>query len=37
MYKSGAGDMALAAMATLAVGMSQLEIGELGIASLVTR
>lgn len=33
MYKSGAGDMALAAMATLAVGMSQLEIGELGIAS----
>jgi midasin len=33
MDKSGAGDMALAAMATLAVGMSQLEIGELGIAS----
>jgi midasin (ATPase involved in ribosome maturation) len=33
MYKSGAGEMALAAMATLAVGMSQLEIGELGIAS----
>jgi midasin len=33
MHRSGAGDMALAAMATLAVGMSQLEIGELGIAS----
>lgn len=33
MQKSGAGDMALRAMATLAVGMNQLEIGELGIAS----
>ena len=33
MLKSGAGDMALKAMATLAIGMSQLEIGELGIAS----
>ncbi len=33
MHKSGAGEMALAAMATLAVGMSQLEIGELGVAS----
>ena len=33
MRKSGAGEMALAAMATLAVGMSQLEIGELGVAS----
>jgi midasin len=33
MKKSGAGDMALRAMATLAVGMNQLEIGELGIAS----
>ena len=33
MKKSGAGDMALAAMATMANGMSQLEIGELGIAS----
>jgi midasin len=31
--KNGAGDMALTAMATLANGMSQLEIGELGIAS----
>lgn len=33
MKKSGAGEMALAALATLANGMSQLEIGELGIAS----
>jgi len=33
MKKSGAGDMALLALATLANGMSQLEIGELGIAS----
>lgn len=33
MQKSGAGDMALAALATLATGMSQLEIGELGVAS----
>jgi MoxR-like ATPase len=33
MHKSGAGEMALAAMATLAEGMSQLEIGELGVAS----
>jgi hypothetical protein len=33
MIKSGAGDMALRAMATLAVGMNQLEIGELGVAS----
>jgi midasin (ATPase involved in ribosome maturation) len=33
MLKSGAGDMALKAMATLAVGMSQLEVGEIGIAS----
>eukprot|EP00980_Cylindrotheca_fusiformis_P010227 scaffold2271_cov130-Cylindrotheca_fusiformis.AAC.22 len=33
MQKSGAGDMALRAMATLAVGMNQLEVGELGIAS----
>ena len=33
MLKSGAGDMALKAMATLAVGMSQLEIGEIGVAS----
>ena len=33
MLKSGAGDMALQAMATLALGMSQLEIGELGVAS----
>jgi midasin len=31
--RNGAGDMALVAMATLANGMSQLEIGELGIAS----
>lgn len=33
MKKSGAGEMALRALATLAVGMNQLEIGELGIAS----
>ncbi|KAL3927916.1 MAG: hypothetical protein SGBAC_012881, partial [Bacillariaceae sp.] len=33
MKKSGAGELALRAMATLAVGMNQLEIGELGIAS----
>jgi midasin len=33
MKKSGAGEMALHAMATMAVGMNQLEIGELGIAS----
>eukprot|EP00563_Minutocellus_polymorphus_P011097 CAMPEP_0181061420 /NCGR_PEP_ID=MMETSP1070-20121207/22512_1 /TAXON_ID=265543 /ORGANISM="Minutocellus polymorphus, Strain NH13" /LENGTH=5087 /DNA_ID=CAMNT_0023141375 /DNA_START=277 /DNA_END=15540 /DNA_ORIENTATION=+ len=33
MKKSGAGDMALAALSTLANGMSQLEIGELGVAS----
>ena len=33
MQKSGAGDMALHALATLANGMSQLEIGELGVAS----
>jgi midasin len=33
MNKSGAGEMALRALATLAVGMNQLEIGELGIAS----
>lgn len=33
MLKSGAGNMALQAMATLALGMSQLEIGELGVAS----
>jgi len=33
MSSSGAGEMALAAMATLATGMSQLEVGELGIAS----
>jgi midasin len=33
MVKSGAGEMALKAMATLAVGMSQLEIGEIGVAS----
>merc|ERR1712070_366997 len=32
MKKSGAGEVALRAMATLAVGMSQLEIGELGVA-----
>jgi len=33
MKKSGAGEMALRAMATVAVGMNQLEIGELGVAS----
>ena len=33
MLKGGTGEMALRAMATLALGMSQLEIGELGIAS----
>jgi len=33
MKKGGAGTMALTAMATLANGMNQLEIGELGIAS----
>jgi MoxR-like ATPase len=33
MKMSGAGDMALRAMATLAVAMSQLEVGEVGIAS----
>jgi midasin len=33
MKKSGAGEMALHAMATVAVGMNQLEIGELGVAS----
>ena len=33
MAKSGAGEMALRAMATLAVGMNQLEIGEVGVAS----
>ncbi|KAL7560158.1 hypothetical protein ACA910_013168 [Epithemia clementina (nom. ined.)] len=33
MEKSGTGEMALKAMATLATGMSQLEIGEVGIAS----
>jgi MoxR-like ATPase len=33
MLKSGAGEMALKAMATLATGMSQLEIGEIGVAS----
>ncbi len=31
--KSGAGDVALMALATLATGMSQLEIGQLGVAS----
>jgi midasin len=31
--KAGAGDVALLALATLATGMSQLEIGQLGIAS----
>lgn len=31
--KGGAGDVALTALATMATGMSQLEIGELGIAS----
>jgi len=33
MNKGGAGEVALAALATLANGMSQLEIGELGVAS----
>ncbi len=33
MQKSQAGDMALRALATLANGMSQLEIGQLGVAS----
>ena len=33
MKKSGAGEMALRALATLAMGMNQLEVGELGIAS----
>ena len=33
MIKGGTGEMALRAMATLARGMSQLEIGELGVAS----
>ena len=33
MLKSGAGEMALHAMATVAIGMNQLEIGELGVAS----
>lgn len=33
MLKCGTGETALRAMATLAVGMSQLEIGELGVAS----
>jgi len=33
MKKSGAGEVALHAMATVAVGMNQLEIGELGVAS----
>lgn len=33
MKKSGAGEMALLAMATVAVGMNQLEVGELGVAS----
>lgn len=33
MLKSGAGSMALRALSTLAVGMSQLEIGEVGVAS----
>jgi midasin (ATPase involved in ribosome maturation) len=32
MIKSGAGEMALKALATLALGMSHLEIGEIGIA-----
>ncbi len=31
--KSGAGEVALMALATLATGMSQLEVGELGVAS----
>uniref|UniRef100_A0A7S2K0T1 VWFA domain-containing protein n=1 Tax=Leptocylindrus danicus TaxID=163516 RepID=A0A7S2K0T1_9STRA len=33
MQKSGAGEIALSALATLANGMSQLEIGDLGVAS----
>ena len=33
MRKSGAGEIALCALATLANGMSQLEIGDLGVAS----
>ena len=33
MKKTGTGEMALRAMATLTTGMSQLEIGEIGIAS----
>jgi midasin len=33
MQKSGAGEMALRAMATLATGMSHLEIGRIGLAS----
>jgi midasin len=33
MQKSQAGDMALRALSTLATGMSQLEIGQLGVAS----
>jgi midasin len=33
MRKSGAGEMAMKALATLAVGMSHLEIGEIGVAS----
>jgi midasin len=33
MKKSGAGEMALRAMATVAVGMNQLEVGELAVAS----
>jgi MoxR-like ATPase len=33
MRKSGAGEMALRAMATLAIGMSQLDIGQIGLAS----
>ena len=33
MMRGGAGDKALAALSTMANGMRQLEIGELGIAS----
>ncbi|GKY98789.1 hypothetical protein MPSEU_000835100 [Mayamaea pseudoterrestris] len=33
MRKTGAGEMALKALATLTTGMSQLEIGEIGVAS----
>jgi midasin len=33
MLKNGAGEMALKAMATLIIGMNQLEVGEFGIAS----